>query len=56
MKCIYPDYDNSLLSLISSIENYYGIENKRKTLKIVDETLKNDYNILTSNLITAMKR
>ena len=33
MKCIYPDYDNSLLSLISSIENYYGIENKRKTLK-----------------------
>ena len=40
---MYPDYDNSLLSLISSIENYYGIENKRKTLKIVDETLKNDY-------------
>lgn len=43
MKYMYPDYDNSLLSLISSIENYYGIENKRKTLKIVDETLKNDY-------------
>ena len=43
MKYIYPDYDNSLLSLISSIENYYGIENKRKTLKMVDEALKNDY-------------
>ncbi len=43
MKCVYPNYDNSLLSLISSIENYYGIKNNRKTLKIVDEQLKNDY-------------
>ena len=40
MKCVYPNYDNSLLSLISSIENYYGIKNNRKTLKIVDEQLK----------------
>lgn len=43
MKYNFPNYDKSLLSLVSSIENHYGIENKRKSLKIVDDELKKDY-------------
>lgn len=43
LKHDFPNYDNSLLSLISSIENYYGIKNNRKTLKMVDRELKNNY-------------
>ncbi|HIU40358.1 MAG TPA: hypothetical protein IAB68_03575, partial [Candidatus Aphodocola excrementigallinarum] len=40
MKYIFPDYDKSLLSLVSSIENYFGIKNSRKTLPMLDEALK----------------
>lgn len=43
MKYKFPEYDKSLLSLISSIENYYGIKNDRKPLKIIDDELKNNY-------------
>lgn len=43
MKYTFPNYDKSLLSLVSSIENYYGIKNERKSLKIVDDELKKDY-------------
>lgn len=63
MKYIFPDYDKSLLSLVSSIENYFGIKNTRKTLPILDEALNEKeykniivilfdgfgYNLLTKN-------
>ena len=43
----YPDYDKSILSVISSILKYYGYDNGHKSLELLDEKLKNKYeNIL----------
>ena len=36
----YPDYDNSILSVISSILKFYGYDNGHKTLEILDKKLK----------------
>ena len=43
MEIIKPDYDNSILNLVSSILKYYNVESNYKTLNIVDEYLINDY-------------
>ena len=40
----YPDYNKSILSVISSILKYYGYDNGHKSLEILDEKLKNKYN------------
>ena len=39
----YPNYDESILSIISSILKYYGYDNGHKGCKILDEKLKNKY-------------
>lgn len=39
----YPEYKESLLSLISSVAKHYGIRGTHETLKEVDEALKKDY-------------
>ena len=35
----YPDYDNSILSVMSSILKYYGYDTEHTTNKYVDEKL-----------------
>lgn len=42
-KLRFPDYDNSILSTITSILNYYGIDNGHKSLEILDKKLKKKY-------------
>jgi predicted AlkP superfamily pyrophosphatase or phosphodiesterase len=39
----YPDYDNSILSVISSILKYYGYDNGHKSLEILDKKLEKRY-------------
>ena len=44
MKILKPDYDQSLLSLMSSILNYYGVKDAdHPTLKEADELLNKNY-------------
>lgn len=43
MQIRYPDYQDSLLSLMNSISKYYGIEGTDNTLKEVDQALKQGY-------------
>ncbi len=40
---IFPNYDKSILSTISSILSHYGIDNGHKTLKCLDDKLNNNY-------------
>lgn len=40
---IYPDYNNSILNLITSILKYYNVETKHDSLKILDEKLEKKY-------------
>lgn len=39
----YPDYDNSILSVVSSILKYYGYDNGHKSLELLDKKLENRY-------------
>lgn len=39
----FPDYDNSILSTITSILKYYGIDNGHTSLDILDKKLKKKY-------------
>jgi len=39
----YPDYNNSILNLITSILKYYNVETNHTSLKELDEVLKNKY-------------
>lgn len=39
----YPDYDNSILSVTSSILKYYGYDNGHKSLEVLDKKLQNKY-------------
>lgn len=39
----YPDYDNSILSVMSSILKYYGYDNGHKSLEILDKILEKRY-------------
>lgn len=39
----YPNYDESILSVISSILKYYGYDNGHKSLDVLDDKLKNKY-------------
>lgn len=40
----YPDYDNSILSVVSSILKYYGYDNGHKSLEFLDKRLERKYN------------
>ena len=42
MKWVKPDYNNSIVSLIHSIENYFGVENHQNTLNEVDNLLNTE--------------
>lgn len=50
----YPDYDNSLLSLISSILAYYGINVTHRTLSDVDLLLEKNYKNVVVMLFDGM--
>lgn len=39
----YPDYNNSILNLITSILKYYKVETNHTSLEVLDEKLKNKY-------------
>lgn len=39
----YPDYNNSILNLITSILKYYNVETEHDSLEILDEKLENKY-------------
>ena len=36
---IYPDYNNSILNLITSILKYYNVETNHSSLEVLDEAL-----------------
>ena len=42
-KIVYPDYNNSILNLITSILKYYKVDTKHSSLKILDNKLNNKY-------------
>lgn len=44
MKYMFPDYDNGLINVICSIENYFGIKPSHKTLPKLDEIIKENNN------------
>jgi hypothetical protein len=50
----YLNYENSILSLINSIEKYYGIKNDYSTLKIADTILENRYRNVVVMVFDAM--
>jgi predicted AlkP superfamily pyrophosphatase or phosphodiesterase len=50
----FPDYDNSILNLINSIEKYFGLENGHPTLEIVDTILENKYRNVVVMVFDAM--
>ncbi|MDF2845687.1 MAG: type phosphodiesterase / nucleotide pyrophosphatase [Herbinix sp.] len=50
----YLDYDNSILSLINSIEKHYGVETNHNTLKTADELLKHNYRNIVIMVFDAM--
>lgn len=39
----YPDYNNSILNLITSILKHYNVESKHSSLKVLDEKLEKNY-------------
>ena len=51
----YPDYDNSILSVISSILKYYGYDNGHKSLELLDKKLEKKYLVIKNNRILLKK-
>lgn len=54
MQIFYPDYDRSILSVISSISNSYGVGLKAKTSSILDTYLKKEYKNIVLLVMDAM--
>lgn len=50
----YPDYDNSILSVISSILKYYGYDNGHKSLEYLDKKMEKKYNNIVLMLFDGM--
>ena len=50
----YPDYENSILSLINSIEKYFGVVCDHQTLKMADSILENKYRNVVLMVFDAM--
>ena len=50
----YPDYEKSILNLISSIENYYGVECNHPALKLADSILEKEYRNIVVMVFDAM--
>lgn len=51
---VYPDYDESILSIISSILKYYGYDNHHKTLEVLDKELAKNYKNVVLMLFDGM--
>ncbi len=51
---IYPDYNNSILNLINSIEKHFGVKNDHPTLAIADSILAKDYRNVVIMVFDAM--
>ena len=51
---IRPDYNNSILNLITSILKYYNVESKYNSLPEIDEILKKDYNNVVLLILDGM--
>ena len=54
MKPQYPEYDHSLLSLISSILTHYGVQTPHKTLPELDRLLVKPYKNIVVMLFDGM--
>lgn len=54
MKLIYPDYNNSLVSLASSIMEKFGVGEGRQGLHLLDEYMKKDYENIVVLLLDGM--
>ena len=54
MKPQYPEYDHSLLSLISSILTHYGVQTPHKTLPELDSLLAKSYKNIVVMLFDGM--
>lgn len=50
----YPDYNNSILNLINSIEKYFGVKNDHPTLAIADTILAKQYRNVVVMVFDAM--
>ncbi len=50
----YPDYDNSILSVISSILKYYGYDTGHKSLEVLDKELDKKYKNVVLMLFDGM--
>ena len=50
----FPDYENSILSVTSSILKYYGAECGHKSLKVLDEKLTQEYKNVVLMLFDGM--
>ena len=51
---IRPDYNNSILNLITSILKYYNVESKYNSLPEIDEILNKDYNNVVLLILDGM--
>lgn len=54
MKIIYPNYDNSILSVTTSILKYYGVESKHKSQPLLDLELAKGYKHIMLILLDGM--
>lgn len=54
MKLIYPDYNNSLVSLAGSIMEKFGVGGGRQGLHLLDEYMKKDYENIVVLLLDGM--
>lgn len=50
----YPDYDKSILSVISSVLKYYGYDNGHKSSDVLDKMLENKYENIVLMLFDGM--
>lgn len=50
----YPDYNNSILNLITSILKYYNVETKHASLEILDKELKKKYKNIVFIILDGM--
>lgn len=51
---IQPDYNNSILNLITSILKYYNVKSKYNSLPEIDEMLNKDYNNVVLLILDGM--
>ncbi len=50
----YPDYNNSILNLVTSILKYYKVETNHSSIKVLDEKLENNYKNIVFIILDGM--